>query len=151
MLLLGPSQVRAAPHDFKGPCQCLLGKMRSGASTTRPSVIRRGHGAPSGRHLVVLAGEGSRESRSSVQTPHAQEQRHISIQDKGVVRQTCDDLEGKEEKMGSQKRAAWRQGEAVNIFRLMEQILYIDSENNYENRGSDVSRSQRYLPFRPLD
>ena len=32
LLLLGRSQVRAAPRDFKGPCQCVLVEMRSGAS-----------------------------------------------------------------------------------------------------------------------
>ncbi len=50
-------RVHAAPHDFKGPRQCMLEKMRSGTSASQRTVIGGGHGAPSGRHHVVLAGE----------------------------------------------------------------------------------------------
>lgn len=89
LLLLGRSQVRAAPHDFKGPCQCVLVKMRRGTSATQQSVIGRGHAAPSGRHHVVLAGEGVKQVR---QNTRAQELRYL--QDRGAGRHTGDGLGG---------------------------------------------------------
>jgi len=70
LLLLGQSQVCTAPRDIKGPCQCVLAKMRGGTSTTQQSVISRGHGTPSGQHNVMLA---SREVTQHWQNTRIQE------------------------------------------------------------------------------
>ena len=91
LLLLGPSQVHAAPHDFKGPRQCLLGKMRSGTGATQQSVIGRGHGAPSGPERVVLAGGGvtrlwPSEHRTREQEPHVRIQRGEGMMGSGAGR-----------------------------------------------------------------